>query len=183
MRFWEQYICIVFLIRILLSGLSQWVCVCVCVCACVCVYAHLLSHVWLIATPRTVTCQAFLSMGFSRQEYWSGLAFPTPGDLPDPGIKLASLASPALAGGFFTTAPPGSSGGSAVRICLPMQEIRVEPLGWKVPWGRKWQPTLVFWPGKSHGQRSLLGYSLLGHKKVRQDLETKQQHWWVQKPL
>ena len=44
---------------------------------------------------------------FLRQEYWSGLPFPTPGDLPDPEIESASLASPALAGGFFTTAPPG----------------------------------------------------------------------------
>ena len=51
--------------------------------------------------------QAPLSMEFSRQEYWSGLPFPTPGDLPDPGIKYASLVSPALAGGFFTIAPPG----------------------------------------------------------------------------
>ena len=42
-------------------------------------------------------------MGFSRQEYWSGLLFPTPGDLPNPGIELAPLMSPALAGGFFTT--------------------------------------------------------------------------------
>ncbi|CAI9164456.1 unnamed protein product [Rangifer tarandus platyrhynchus] len=42
-------------------------------------------------------------MGFSRQEYWSGLPFPPPGDLPDPGIKPGSLTSPALAGGFFTT--------------------------------------------------------------------------------
>ena len=46
-----------------------------------------------------------LSMGFSRQEYWRGLLFPTPGDLPDSGIELTSLASPALAGGFFTTEP------------------------------------------------------------------------------
>ena len=45
-------------------------------------------------------------MGFSRQEYWSELPFPSPGDLPDPGIELAS---PALAGGFFTTEPPGKS--------------------------------------------------------------------------
>ena len=44
-------------------------------------------------------------MGFSRQEYWSGLPFPPPGDLPDPGIKLTSLA---LAGRFFTTEPPGN---------------------------------------------------------------------------
>ena len=42
-------------------------------------------------------------MEFSKQEYWSGLPFPTPGDLHNPGIKLTSLASPALAGGFFTT--------------------------------------------------------------------------------
>ena len=48
-------------------------------------------------------CQAPLSMGFSRQEYWSGLPRPPPGDLPDPGIKPVSLMSPALAGGFFTT--------------------------------------------------------------------------------
>ena len=46
-------------------------------------------------------------MGIFRQEYWSGLPCPPPGDLPDPGIKPASLASPALAGGFFTTEPPG----------------------------------------------------------------------------
>ena len=45
-------------------------------------------------------------MGFPRQEYWSGLPYPTPGDLLDPGIELVSLASPALAGGFFTTASP-----------------------------------------------------------------------------
>ena len=45
-------------------------------------------------------------MGFSRQEYWSGLPFPSPGDLPDPGIKPASPVSPALAGGFLTTEPP-----------------------------------------------------------------------------
>ena len=46
------------------------------------------------------------SMGFSRQEYWSGLPFPL-GDLPDPGIELESLVSPALAGRFFTTVSPG----------------------------------------------------------------------------
>ena len=66
-----------------------------------------LSHVRLFATPWTVACQAPLSMGFPRQEYWSGLPFPSPGDLPDPGIKPISLASPALVGRFFTTAPPG----------------------------------------------------------------------------
>ena len=56
------------------------------------------------ATPWTVAHQAPLSMRFPRQEYWSGLPFPSPGDLPDPGIEPASTA---MAGGFFTTEPPG----------------------------------------------------------------------------
>ena len=57
--------------------------------------------------PWTVAHQAPLSMGFPRQECWSGLPFPFPGDLPDPGIEPVSPAFPALAGGFFTTEPPG----------------------------------------------------------------------------
>ena len=61
------------------------------------------SVISILATLWTVACQAPLSMGFSRQEYWSGLPFPSPGDLPDPGIEPTSLASPALAGRFFTT--------------------------------------------------------------------------------
>ena len=59
------------------------------------------------ATLWTVTCQAPLSMGFPRQEYWNGLPFLPPRYLPDPGITPASPASPALAGGFFTTEPLG----------------------------------------------------------------------------
>ena len=55
----------------------------------------------------TVAHQAPLSMGFSRQEYWSGLPFPPPRDLPNPGIESMFPVSPALAGGFFTTEPPG----------------------------------------------------------------------------
>ena len=61
------------------------------------------------ATPWTVAHQTPLSMGFSRQEYSSGLLFPSPGDPPDSGIKSVVLMSPALAGGFFTTEPPGKS--------------------------------------------------------------------------
>ena len=61
------------------------------------------SHVRLFVTLWTVAHQAPLSMGFCRQEYWSGLLCPSPGDLPDPGIEPESLMSPALAGGFFTT--------------------------------------------------------------------------------
>ena len=81
-----------------------------------------LSRVWLFATPWTVAHQAPLSMGFSRQEYWSGLPFSPPGDLPDPvikptspppgdlpdsGIKASSVCFPALSGGFFTPTAPG----------------------------------------------------------------------------
>ena len=57
--------------------------------------------VWLSVTPWTVACQAPLSMRFSRQESWSGLPRPPPGDLPNPGIKPTSLMTPA--GGFFIT--------------------------------------------------------------------------------
>ena len=73
---------------------------------CECVDAQSLKHIRVFAAPWTVAHQAPLSMEFSRQEYWSGLPFPTPGDLPNPVIKPVS---PALTDGFFTTAPPGKS--------------------------------------------------------------------------
>ena len=63
---------------------------------CVCMLSHF-SHVWLFATLWTIACQVSLSMGFPRQKYWNRLPFPSPGDLPDPGIEPAS---PALAGRF-----------------------------------------------------------------------------------
>ena len=64
---------------------------------------HHFSCVQLFLTPWTVALQAPLSMGFSRQEYWSGLPCPSPGDLPYPGIEPMSLMSSALADVFFTT--------------------------------------------------------------------------------
>ena len=70
---------------------------------CACVF----SCVRLFLTPGTVARQAPLSMGFSRQEHWSGLPFPTPGHHPNLGINPLSLASHALSDGFFTTAPTG----------------------------------------------------------------------------
>ena len=83
------------------------VCVCVCVCVHICIHvpvcAHTLSHVQLFVTPWTVARQASLSVNFPRQEYWSGLPFPAPGDLPYPGIQPMSLVSRALAGSFFTS--------------------------------------------------------------------------------
>ena len=67
---------------------------------CVCQW---LSRVRLFETPWTAAHQAPLSLGFSRQEYWSGLPCPSPEDLSDPGIEPMTPVSPALAGGFFTT--------------------------------------------------------------------------------
>ena len=67
-----------------------------------CVLSHF-SHVWIFVTRWTVAHQAPLSMEFSRQVYWSGLPCPPPADLPDLGIKPASLMSPVMTGGFFTT--------------------------------------------------------------------------------
>ena len=69
---------------------------------CACLLSRF-NHVRLFATPWTVACQAPLSMGFSRQEHWSGLPCPPPGNLPNPGIEPSSLMSPALVGRFFTT--------------------------------------------------------------------------------
>ena len=63
------------------------------------------SHVQLSVIPWSVACQAPLFMGFFRQEYWSGLPFPSTGDIPDSGIKPMSLVPPASAGRFFTTEP------------------------------------------------------------------------------
>ena len=61
----------------------------------------------ILVTSWTVALQAPWSVGFPRQEPWSGLPFLSPGDLPDPGVEPVSLASALLAGGFFTTEPPG----------------------------------------------------------------------------
>ena len=66
-----------------------------------------LNHVRLFAVVWVLACQSPLSMGFSWQEYWSGLPFPLPGNLLNPGIEPSFTLSPALAGRFFTTLPPG----------------------------------------------------------------------------
>ena len=67
-----------------------------------CMLSHF-SHIWFFVTLKNMAHQAPLSMGFSRQEYWSELPCSPPGHLPNPGIEPTSVISPALAGGFFTT--------------------------------------------------------------------------------
>ena len=84
----------------------------------------LLSCVQLFVTPWTVAWQALPSMGFSRQEYWSGLLFPSAGDVPDPGIEPVSFTPPALAGGFFTTSATWEA--SDVDICILFNRRKVE---------------------------------------------------------
>ena len=93
-----------------------------------CVLSHY-SHVQLFVTPWTVAHQAPLTMGFSRQEYWSGLPCPLPGHLPDPGIEPTSLTSSALAGTFFflPLAPPGSPLGCTVRPPTPAKYVQILP--------------------------------------------------------
>ena len=86
----------------------------VCVCKSECVHAQSLTCVQLLGTPWIVACQAPLSMGFSRQEYWSGLLFLSPGNLSNPGIKPGSFMSPALACMYVLFAQ------SACTVCDPM---------------------------------------------------------------
>ena len=81
--------------------------------------------------PWTVVHQTLLSMGFSRQEYWNGLPFSTPEDLPDPGIEPASLSSPALAGAFFTASmllplpPPSQGNNNALFLAVLGQTLHI----------------------------------------------------------
>ena len=171
-----------------------------------------------------ISHQAPLSMGLSKQEYWTGLPFLFPGGFPQPGIKLTS---PALASGFFTAESPekpvsryehsviqnlipelhsrtsqiklqadaeyiliwyqssscfivqapilfcvlftlihDKSGRESACQCRRHNRCRLDPRVGKVPWRMAWQLTPVFLPGKSHGQRSLVGHSPWGCKEL-----------------
>ena len=135
-----------------------------------------LSGVRLFATLWTVAYQAVWSMGFSRQEYWSGLPFPSPGDLPNPGIEPGS---PALQTDTLPSEPPGllttTTAAKIIKtdytkywqesVCLQCRRPGFNFRVGKIPWRRKWQSTPALLPGKSHGQRSLIGYSPQGRKE------------------
>ena len=113
------------------------------------------SHVHLFIALWTVPRQAPLSMEFSRQEYWNGLPFPSPGDLPDPGTEAASLMSPILAGGFFTSSTTWEA-----RLPDPYRSCKHS--GAVSDRRRRWHPTPVLLPGKSHWRRNLVGCSPCG---------------------
>ena len=139
----------------------------------------------------TVAHQAPLSMGFSRQGYWSEFPCPPPGDIPNPGIKTTSLKSPALAGGFFTASTTREahfthSGTPLQHSCLenPMDggalwaavhgvtksRTRLSDFTCTfLHWRRKWQPTPVFLPGESQGRGSLVGCRLWGRTESGHD--------------
>ena len=110
------------------------------------------SRVWLFVTLWAAALQAPLSMGFSRQEYWSGLPCLPPGDLPNPGIKPESLKFPTLAGGFFTT-------GATWEVLASMEPSHGSALGgehlmlqWSKEW--RWGKTGHHSSGGCHGEGS-----------------------------
>ena len=119
------------------------------------------SRVQLFAALWTVAHQAPLSMGIPRQQYWSQLPFPSPGDLPHPGIEPAFLMSPAFGRWVLYYGLPWWLRGQS--ICYNVGGF--DPWVRKIPWRRKWQPTPVFLPEKSHELRSLVGYSPWGRKE------------------
>ena len=86
----------------------------------------------LCPTPWTIAFQATLSMGVSRQEYWSRLPCTPPGDLPNPGTELMSLISPALAGGFFTTSATWEALYYVVCVCVSRLVVSDSATPWTV---------------------------------------------------
>ena len=137
------------------------------------------SCVQLFMTPRTVACQALLLKRLRRQEYQSIQPFPSPGDLPDPGMEPRS---PELQADFLPSEPVGKSCYGPGVYC---NRLLCDALGFlgssnskesacnagdnpwigKILWRRTWQPTPVFLLGEFHGQSSLEGYSPRGHKE------------------
>ena len=112
-------------LRIWSCLLSQHMCVCVYTCSHACADTSMLIHVQIFVTLRPVAHQSPLSMGFSLQEYWSGLPFPPPRNLPYSGIKLTFRVSPELVDGFFTTEPPGKPYFNII-LSLPIQVIFIK---------------------------------------------------------
>ena len=146
-------------------------------------------------------------MGFSRQEYWSRLPFPSPGDLPNPGIEPGSPTWQADAlgdkgdGSMNWNSNRENEEKSCVQLRIPTiaqclvyigaslvaQQWRIylqcrrhgfDPWVRKIPWKRKWQSNPIFLSGKSHGQKSLVGSSSWDCKRVGHDLVPKQ-NWFI----
>ena len=161
----------------------------------VCVLSRF-SLVWLFVTPWTAAHQVLLCMEFFRQEYWSELPCPPPGDLPDLPLGFVLLHRRWI---LLSTEPPGKAFRQMYRdteYWLPSTDLGLpcwlsgkesachcrcafNPWVRKISWSRIWQPTPVFLPGEFHEQRSLVGYSPWGRKRVRHNLVIKQQQqYW-----
>ena len=144
-----------------------------------------LSRFSLFVTPWTAAYQAPPSMGLSRQEYWSGMPLSSVlamslqqwGLVISEAISILLQSSVSCQGTIETEirVPWGFPSGSMVKNQPAMQEMQFNPWIGKIPWRMKWQSSPVFLPGKSHGQRNLVGCSPWGHKWVGHDLATKQQ--------
>ena len=114
-----------------------------------------LGHVQFFATPWTVAHQAPPSMGVSRQEYWSGV----PGSSPYIHTYMYAYSCTHI------WLPRWLIGKESACQCRRCKRRRFDPCVRQIPWRRVWQPTAVFLPGKSHGQRSPVVYSPCGHKE------------------
>ena len=133
----------------------------VCVCVCVCV-AELCPT---LCDPMDCSQQAPLPLGFFWQEYWTGLPFPSPGDLPDPGIEPDLLHCRQLRYRLsHLGSASGVSGKESARWGSRRNRCRSDPWVRKILWRRKWQPSPVLLPGKSREQSRLVGYSPWNHK-------------------
>ena len=115
-----------------MNFLANPLCVCVCVCVCVraCtrarVHAHAFNHIWFFVTPWAIDPRLLCPWDFPGKNIKHWLPFPTPGDLPNPGIEPTSLVSPALAGRLPTTMPPGKPN---CRGPASLSRIQGVPLG------------------------------------------------------
>ena len=124
------------------------------------------SRVQLLVTPWTVAHQTPLSLGFSRQGYWSGLPCLPPGDLPNPGTEPTSLLSPALAGRFFTTSATWE--GHSCSTAYQCNQVKTQRLSWShfCVWGRhylRWkQPVFCVFVCVRERQRRIENGSWLG---------------------
>ena len=168
------------------NGIDMYTQLCVCMCVCVCAHVHARSVTQLsdFLQPRALQSASSSARGIYQANILSGMPFPTPEDFPDPGIKPLSLVSLALAGGFFITSTTWEAPYTLLTFLRCIKQIafpwwlsgkepicqsrrcQFDPCVRKTSQRRKWHPTLVFLPGKSHGQRSLAGYSSWGHKRV-----------------
>ena len=100
---------------------------------------------------------------------WVSISFPSPGDLPNPGIKPGS---PALEADTLTSEPPGKQG-SVKTICLQCWRPEFHPWVGKLPWRRAWQPTPIFLPGESPRTEEPGGLQSMGSQRVRPDWTAK----------